>query len=86
MKKLLTTLFLCVLLSLCVILVACPAPQGVSAQSVQADPVGALNSALEKAGGDFAADETGVMEIIASALEKGSVGVSADLSQLIGGN
>ena len=86
MKKLLTTLFLCVLLSLCAILVACPAPQGVSAQSVQADPVGALNSALEKAGGDFAADETGVMEIIASALEKGSVGVSADLSQLIGGN
>lgn len=84
MKKLLTTVSLCLFIVLCLVLAGCPAGQGVTVQSVQSDPVSALNSALEKANGGFAADETGVLGIIAAAMEKGSFGVSADLSDLVG--
>lgn len=84
MKKLLTTSLLCLLLGLCLFLFACPGQQGVTVQSVQSDPVKALNSAIEKASGGFVADETGVIGIISEAMQKGSFGVSADLSDMLG--
>lgn len=84
MKKFLTILALCLLLCIALALVACPGSQGVSVKSVQSDPVAALNSAIEKASDGFANDEIGVSDIINAAMEKGSIGVSADLEELLG--
>ena len=70
MKKFLTVLSICLLLALCLVCVGCSAPQGVTVQSVQSDPVSALNSAMEKAGGGFMADETGVIGVILGAFER----------------
>lgn len=84
MKRILTVFSLCLLLGVCLFLFACPGPQGVTVQSVQADPVEALNSAIEKASSGFVADETGVIGILSEAIQKGSYGISADLTDMLG--
>ena len=82
MKKISSLLAIVMLLSAFVFAFSSCAP-GVNINSVNDDPVKFLNEAMNKSMSEFLKDDTGIMEIIAQAINKGSVKFSADLTDLV---
>ncbi len=85
MKKISALLAIVMLLSAFVFAFSSCAP-GINVNSVKDDPAKFLNEAMNKSTSEFFKDDTGIIEIIAQALNEGSVKLSADLTQLAGTN
>ena len=83
MKKISALLAIVMLLSAFVFAFSSCAP-GINVNSVKDDPAKFLNEAMNKSTSEFFKDDTGIIEIIAQALNEGSVKLSADLTQLAG--
>ena len=82
MKKISALLAIVMLLSAFVFAFSSCSP-ALTVGSVQNDPVKALNEAFNKSNAEFFKDDTGIIDVIAQSLNKGSVNISADLTQLV---